>query len=165
MRIKGSELKKIIKEEIGRMNEMEEGRPALSWREIEKLSMKNPFRMYFNYLKKTKLTPEQMQQAAQIFDEEHSGETEFTGEDLIASLQRYEVDMRDVMSRHYAQKRAQELAHTEAEPGEGEKTYDTADAALSSLYYPDIGPSSYRLYKSPSTGRFFGRGRYDTSGT
>lgn len=163
MRIKGSDLKKIIKEELSKMNEGVS--PVPSWQEIEKMDRNDPFRMYFQYLKKTDPTPEQLQSAAQIFDQRYSGMSEYTGSDLIAAMRRYAADMRSVMGKHYAQQRARELYHTDAEPGEGEQTYDTPDAALSSLYYPDIGPSSYSLHKSPSTGRFFGRGRYDTSGT
>ncbi len=157
-------LRQIIKEELSRaVNEGMDEVP--SWREIEKMPAKSNFRRLFQFAKARRQNPDLVDQVAQHYDENYGGEEGFTGDDLRAAIAKYDADMSSSMGRHYAEKRAQQLRHTEMEPEESEETYEDPESALGSLYSPEMGPSSYSLHKSPKSGRFFGRGRYDTSGT
>lgn len=157
-------LRQIIKEELSRaLNEGMGGVP--SWREIEKMPANSGFRRMFQFAKSRRQSAELVDQVAQHYDENYAADEGFTGDDLRAAIAQYDADMSASMGRHYAEKQAQRLRHTELEPYEDEETYEDPESALGSLYSGQMGPSSYSLHKSPTSGRFFGRGRYDTSGT
>jgi hypothetical protein len=119
----------------------------------------------FNSAKNLRADPASLEKIISLYDQKYAAGEGLSGDDLRAAVAKYDADMKASTQKYYADKRARDLYTTEMEPNEKEETYGSPEDALRSLYKPDIGPESYNLHKSPKTGRFFGRGRYNTSGT